>query len=531
MPKKKQNKKREERKEVSTRSRRVQKPQSLTLGRSYHKAQTEIAHNAEYYVRSLFDAESFPHVRIPEAALTATSTGIAQAWVDVPIQTGTTSGFAGGIAIFPTLQGCYSTITAAVTVNECKWSNPVDHPQTSTFAADNIKGYRVVSMGVTVLDVGAWSTKGMSFMVGQWPQEWAVDSAAAPTDKKPFNISDQAVPYDGGGTTPNGNDPLTTFSQSAHFTQLDSTSMTTEHLKLMWLPATLASMTFHGSSLETSGATWRETTNTNHLFDNGLLFFAYSSAATAPSDTIKVKIHMNIEFIPQPSGVNIYEPVAVEGSRAAAAAAMGSVMDEVERGGYVDEVMQGIATHGPRIARILGRAALQYQRGGWTGALAGLAIGANNELKETKHWDNLHPGGKNGDFIQYVDHATGQHFWYMREDLEGIQGTSKAFYRVRLNNGSSVLMSSGMLAYMGYKPLGGIADRIPLDALGAWSQTANASTVNNFPQPDSSVEPPGTCSSDGTCEPPNPTGNSGRKPGTMPHSPTPGSGFVNIPRL
>ncbi len=497
----------------------------ISLGRGFRRAQANIAHNSEYYVRSLFDPMSYPHVRIPEPLAVATSTGIATGWVTVPLYTGSGSGYAGGIVIAPSLQGCYARVAAEDLVGPpvvdklvnpdqgVNWEVPSDHPQISTFAASNIKSYRVVSMGVQVLDVGAWNQKGVNFLVGTFPQEWFTNTR---NTVAPFSNT-ATSPAAGSATT-----PITTFANSTHFQQLDSTTEAVEHLNMIYLPATLSPMSFHGAAQEMSGATWRDTTTTAALFDNVIMIYFYSNGTVLPTDSVQVRIHMNIEFIPQPSGNQIYEPRIVEGSRGATAAALGDVLDEVEKKGWTDELKAGIATYGPTVARVLMRAYAQRSNTGWGGTIDG--PGGTKDL-ETKS------SNVEGKWFYYPMYnlGGGHHLplYFMDSDL-GSPGNI-TFKRVEYQ-GTSVLMSATMAQKLGY-PVG--VESVPiarswLSGTVAAGSTKHLNTAmpgpNYSPDPDEHAEP----------VPPGHDGQShhgSHNPSTMPHSPTPGSGFVNIPRL
>lgn len=241
--------------------------------------------NAYAYVDTMV-RPSIPNVRIPDSNVIPSLTTQLVSRITVPTVTGSTSGFANGIVFYPGLYQGYTVLGAMTTVDSGgTWSLMNNSQYTGFLTVANM--YRVVSMGVRVIDAGAMMERGFTMVCGNCPI------------------------FSG----PGGATPLTSFANIKTVRYMDSATCANE-CSMFWVPFASSEVPlFASGTASLTGSAWRNVAFASpQLYDNALALYSYSNAASAPSDTFTFELTINCEYVPNMAYNYIGTPTQVASS-------------------------------------------------------------------------------------------------------------------------------------------------------------------------------------------------------------------------
>lgn len=294
----------------------------------FKKIERKAEHNAVNYVRSVEDPFMGKGIRIPDNSQIPSLTASLVSRVAFNTVAGSSFGWAAGCIVYPGIKNQCTCLSSIVNPDNTAVWNPRDNSQYSSMASV-MAAYRVVSMGVRIVDAGAAMNRGLSMYCG--------------------NMAIYAAP---GGAT-----PLQSFSNIKTLNLMDTATCANE-CKMWWSPLVGGeNPVFYSGSPQVTGSTWRNASyDSATLFDNCLVLYAYSNGATGlgtatPSDTMTVELCINIEYIPLESYNYIGDPISVISNVSALDEAR-SVADQSgskktgvvvkEESSFLDDVFKGI---------------------------------------------------------------------------------------------------------------------------------------------------------------------------------------------
>lgn len=250
---------------------KMEKKKMRVMSAPNGRARSVVNMNSDYYVKSLFDPEGTPGVRIPDKGIEPT--GAPQYSFKFPINAYYGADFGtwfGCIVMHPSVKNTIWVVTGYSSgLADWTWT-AYDLPEYSEVVTRD-ELYRVVSGCMTVKDSGAEAKFGANFICDSLATNWASNT------HPPLNYVNLLSYKDAKMTTSNNIASVNKTCQA-------------------WVPLEARSLS---GVTQISGQDWRPP-NTDYVYDNCVVigFWAKGDASNGPSDNVTAKITLNIEDVP-----------------------------------------------------------------------------------------------------------------------------------------------------------------------------------------------------------------------------------------
>jgi hypothetical protein len=293
--------------------------------------------DAEMYVRSLFEPFVYRNVHRPEAIGLPSTTAFLQSNHTISMVTLSDGNFLGMMYIKPNLQQMTEVANAGTAVGNITGWTTGNSPYVTSLGTNGML-YRVVSMGVRVVNYGALLNRGMMMTVGMYPYP----------DMTNFEFS--------------GDPAATAYSNllnSDYCTVYDSANLPADGFEMSWLPITLdTALKVDPGDTHTAvtAVAYRDPVAVHEVFDNAIAIAFYAPSTSSYSDLINVQVGMNIEWVPIPSQTAYHDLGYTPGSRDDISIQMSRVDQQLESKGssVADMVRTGVRTLGHELSSQLG---------------------------------------------------------------------------------------------------------------------------------------------------------------------------------